>query len=348
MYRWGQDVVRSRLDDDKIQPMALTKDELGQMLAIEDRMTRAVEIEKQMAEPSFWADQERARDLSQEYASIQKLLDRYLAAESEDDLRALELETLLHGQHDMRPALMSVHAGAGGTEAQDWAQMLLRMYQRFVEKRGWKIVMYDQSLGEEAGIKSVTFRVEGDNAYGWMKPEAGVHRLVRMSPFDADHARHTSFALVEVVPEMDDTGDLEIDEKDLRIDIYHAGGHGGQNVNKVATAVRVTHIPTGIVVACQNERSQGQNRDIAMRLLHSKLAARMEAERAAELKELRGEYHSAEWGNQIRSYVLHPYQLVKDHRTDIEQGNTEAVLDGEIGEFIEGYLRHQAQENSKS
>ena len=327
--------------------MALTKDELGRLLKIEERMEIAAGLEQQMANPNFWSDQERARTVSQEYAAIQKLLDRYFVAETEDQLASLELETLLAGPHDAGPALLSIHAGAGGTEAQDWTAMLARMYTRFAEQRGWQIVEYDRSEGEEAGIKSITFRIDGDQAYGWLRGEAGVHRLVRMSPFDADHARHTSFALVEVVPELKDTKELTIEEKDLRIDIYHAGGHGGQNVNKVATAVRLTHLPTGIVVACQKERSQGQNREIALRLLQSKLAARMEVERAQELKDLRGEYHSAEWGNQIRSYVLAPYQLIKDHRTDAETSDTEGVLDGDLTMFVEAFARWQAGQKSE-
>lgn len=322
--------------------MALTKDELGQLLRVDERMDRAAALEQEMARPSFWADQERARTVSQEYAAIQKLLERYINAETDEELQSLELETLLQGPHDEAAAIVSIHAGAGGTEAQDWAEMLLRMYQRFGERRGWRVTLYDQSAGEEAGIKSATFKVEGENAYGWLRGEAGVHRLVRMSPFDADHARHTSFALFEIVPDIGDTKELTIDEKDLKMDLYHAGGHGGQNVNKVATAVRITHLPTGTVVACQIERSQAQNRELAMSMLRAKLAAHMEAERAATIKELRGEYHSAEWGNQIRSYVLHPYQLVKDHRTDVETSNTEAVLDGELDMFVEGFLRWQA------
>lgn len=322
--------------------MALTKEELGQLLKIDERFERAGELETQMSQPDFWVDQERARRVSQEYASIQKLLDRYFHAETEADLQQLEIETLFTGPHDDEPALVSIHAGAGGTEAQDWAQMLLRMYQRYADRRGWKLAIYDQSLGEEAGIKSVTFRVEGDHAYGLMRAEAGVHRLVRISPFDADKARHTSFALLEVIPEIAQVADFAIDDKDLKMDLYHAGGHGGQNVNKVATAVRITHLPTGLVAASQVERGQAQNREIALRMLKAKLAAKMEEERATELKELRGEYRSAEWGNQIRSYVLQPYQLVKDHRTNVETSDTEAVLNGDLDLFIEGYLRQQA------
>ncbi len=323
--------------------MALSKDELGKLLKIDEQFEHAGELEAQMAQPGFWADSERARQISQEYASIQKLLDRYWKAETEAELQELELETLFTGPHDDDPALVSIHAGAGGTEAQDWTEMLLRMYQRYAEKRGWRIGIYDQSLGEEAGIKSVTFRVEGEHAYGIMKAEAGVHRLVRISPFDADKARHTSFALLEVIPEIKHTDEIEIDDKDLKMDLYHAGGKGGQNVNKVATAVRITHLPTGLVAASQIERGQAQNREIALQMLKAKLLVKMEEERASELKELRGEYRSAEWGNQIRSYVLQPYQLVKDHRTDVETGNTEAVLNGDIDLFIEGYLRWKAE-----
>lgn len=327
--------------------MTLTKDELGKLLAIETKMDQAAVLEARMARPDFWADQDRARTVSQEYAALKSLIDRYFAAETPEELAALEIETLFTGSHDAASAVLSIHAGAGGTEAQDWASMLARMYERAAERHGWRVTTLDESLGEEAGLKSVTFRVTGDHAYGWLQSEAGVHRLVRMSPFDADHARHTSFALVELVPELLETPQVQLEEKDLKIDVYRSGGKGGQNVNKVETAVRVTHIPTGLVAASQNERSQAQNKEIALTVLRSKLAVKMEAERAAELKELRGEYHSAEWGNQIRSYVLHPYQLVKDHRTEVEVGNTEGVLDGAIDPFLEGYLRWQAAKNTE-
>ncbi len=326
--------------------MTVTKEELGKLLAIDERFERAADLEKEMADPNFWTNQEQARRVSQEYAALTKLIDRFGQAETEHDLAALEVEAYFTQEHDAVNALVSIHAGAGGTEAQDWAAMLLRMYQRYAEKQGWQVRLYDQSLGEEVGIKSATFKVEGLNAYGHLRAEAGVHRLVRMSPFDADHARHTSFAYVEVVPEITDTKDLVIDEKDLKMDLYHAGGHGGQNVNKVATAVRITHLPTGVVVACQIERSQAQNREVAMQMLKSKLAALLERERKQELKDLRGEYHAAEWGNQIRSYILQPYQLVKDHRTQVETSDTDGVLNGEIELFIEGYLRWQNQQNS--
>lgn len=326
--------------------MALRKDELGHLLAIEAKMDQAAALEATMATADFWADQERARTVSQKYAALKSLIDRYFAAETPEELTALEVETLFTGPHDEASAVMSIHAGAGGTEAQDWAAMLARMYERAAERHGWRISTLDESLGEEAGLKSVTFRITGDHVFGWLKSEAGVHRLVRMSPFDADHARHTSFALVELVPELTETPQVQLEDKDLKIDVYRSGGKGGQNVNKVETAVRVTHLPTGLVAASQNERSQAQNKEIALTVLRSKLAIKMEAERAAELKELRGEYHSAEWGNQIRSYVLHPYQLVKDHRTEIEAGNTEGVLDGAIDQFLEGYLRWFATQNS--
>lgn len=324
--------------------MSLTKDQLGQSLKIDEKMDRAAALEKQMTEPDFWTDQERARRLTQEYARINDLVDRYLKAQTEADFRSLELETLMGGRYDDRSAIISIHAGAGGTEAQDWVSLLYRMYDRFVTLRQWRLEAIDQSSGEEAGLKSVTFRVVGDQAYGWLKGESGVHRLVRISPFDADKARHTSFALIEVVPEIAETGEIELDERDLEFNFSRSGGAGGQNVNKVETAVRITHVPTGLVAYSQTERSQLKNREIALKLLRSKLAAKLEAERAQELKELKGDYKSAEWGSQIRSYVLQPYQLVKDHRTNVEVGNADRVLDGHLQPILEGYLRwHSGQ-----
>jgi len=271
-----------------------------------------------------------------------------LLTELEQEAEALEEEYSRHefalalgGPHDAGPAYISIHAGAGGTEAQDWAQMLLRMYLRWAERRGYKATITDMTEGEEAGIKSVTVEVDGPYAYGYLKAERGTHRLVRLSPFDANNRRHTSFAKVEVMPVLDEDIEVEINPKDIEIEVYLSGGAGGQNVQKNATAVRIRHLPTGIVVTCQNERSQTQNRESAMRVLRGKLYE-LEQERLAEEKaKLKGENVQANFGSQIRSYVLHPYQLVKDLRTDVETGNTTAVLDGEIDQFIEAWLKQQ-------
>ena len=260
---------------------------------------------------------------------------------------SLEFMTMMDEPYDDRDALMAVHAGAGGTEAQDWAEMLLRMFLRFAESRGWKAKVLDKHPGAEAGIKSATVAFEGRYAYGYLKAEAGVHRLVRLSPFDADKLRHTSFALVEVLPDLGEVEEVQVDPKDLRIDTFLASGHGGQGVQTTYSAVRITHIPTGIVVSCQNERSQTQNKETAMRILRARLHAIYLKEREEEKRKLRGEFTSAEWGNQIRSYVLHPYRMVKDHRTKHETQDTEAVLDGDIGPFIESYLRHSKAKGGK-
>jgi peptide chain release factor 2 len=265
----------------------------------------------------------------------------------EKDLERREFDVLLSGKYDLNNALLAIHSGAGGVDAQDWTQMLERMYLRWAENRGFKTEILDLSEGEEAGIKSVTIAIEGEYAYGYLRPEKGVHRLVRLSPYDAAHRRHTSFALVEVLPEVEDDSDIVISPDDIRIDVYRSSGAGGQNVQKNATAVRITHIPTGIVVTCQNERSQTQNRENAMRVLRSRLAEIKEEEHVATLTELRGEYTKAEWGSQIRSYVLHPYQMVKDHRTDYEVGNAQGVLNGDIDGFIEAYLRSNLSNATK-
>jgi peptide chain release factor 2 len=257
----------------------------------------------------------------------------------EIELEQREFDVLLAGKYDQNNALLAIHAGAGGVDAQDWAEMLQRMYLRWAENKGYKVDILDVSEGDEAGIKSVTIAVEGDYAFGYLHPEKGVHRLVRLSPYDAAHRRHTSFALVEVLPEVEDDSDIEINPDEIRIDVYRSSGAGGQNVQKNATAVRITHIPTGIVVTCQNERSQTQNRENAMRVLRSRLLDIKEEQQVATLAELRGEYTKAEWGSQIRSYVLHPYQMVKDHRTEYEVGNAQGVLNGDIDGFIKAYLR---------
>ena len=273
--------------------------------------------------------------------------DESMRPELETEISAIEAElekrsftAMLSGKYDHDSAILAVHAGAGGTDSQDWAAMLERMYLRWAEEQGYQTEILDITEGEEAGIKSVTISVDGDYAFGYLRSEKGVHRLVRLSPFDAAHRRHTSFALVEVLPQvaMDDA-EIEIDPGDIKMDVYRSSGAGGQNVQKNATAVRITHIPTGIVVTCQNERSQTQNREFAMRILRARLLELKQAEKEEERAVLRGEYTKAEWGSQIRSYVLHPYQMVKDHRTDHESGNTQAVLDGNLDEFMEAYLR---------
>jgi peptide chain release factor 2 len=273
--------------------------------------------------------------------------DDSLAAELEGEVAKVEAElekrsfaTLFSGPYDADDALLAIHAGAGGTDSQDWAAMLQRMYLRWAERHGYETEILDLTEGEEAGIKSVTIAVNGRYAYGYLRSEKGVHRLVRLSPFDAAHRRHTSFALVEVLPQAPmDSPEVEINPNDLKIDVFRSSGAGGQNVQKNATAIRLTHLPTGIVVTCQNERSQLQNRENAMRVLRARLLELKQAEKEQEIAVLRGEYTKAEWGSQIRSYVLHPYQMVKDHRTDYETGNTQAVLDGDLDGFMEAFLR---------
>jgi len=258
----------------------------------------------------------------------------------EKDLEKRAFRAMLSGKYDSEDALLAIHAGAGGTDSQDWAAMLQRMYLRWAERRGYQVDVLDLTVGEEAGIKSTTLSISGSYVFGYLRSEKGTHRLVRLSPFDSAHRRHTSFALVEVLPQIGDENlDVEINARDLRVDVYKSSGAGGQSVQKNSTAVRLTHIPTGIVVTCQNERSQLQNRENALRVLRARLLELKEAEQKEELDGLRGEYTKAEWGSQIRSYVLHPYQLVKDHRSEHEMGNTQAVLDGDLDSFMEAYLK---------
>ena len=259
-------------------------------------------------------------------------------AEITTSVADLEFTLALSGPHDRRNAILAIHAGAGGVDSQDWAQMLLRMYLRWAETKGYRPDVVQMSPGDTAGIKSAVIQMEGDYAYGYLKAEKGVHRLVRLSPYDSDHARHTSFALAEVLPEVEEGVDIEIDPDDLKIEVFKAGGAGGQSVQKNSTAVRITHVPTGIKASCQNERSLYQNRTIAMGILAARLMEREMAERAKKMDKIRGEHVSAEWGNQIRSYVLHPYKMVKDHRTSYETSDTDGVLDGDIGAFIDAYL----------
>jgi len=301
---------------------------------------------------------DRWRGLEKKVAEISALMD--LAAEEEEVdaaleeeireeigsmaawLEELELELAFSSEYDSRNAILAIHAGAGGTESQDWAEMLLRMYLRWAERRGYEAEVLDTSPGEEAGIKTAVIAVNGEYACGYLKSEHGVHRLVRLSPFDADHSRHTSFALVEVMPEAEADSEVEIAPEDLRVDAFRSSGPGGQHMQKTSSAVRLTHLPTGLVVICQNERSQHQNRETAMKILRARLLELELARKSEEMARLRGERIDAGWGNQIRSYVLHPYRMVKDHRTGYETGNTDAVLDGDLDGFITAYLRSVA------
>lgn len=258
-----------------------------------------------------------------------------------EEVNKLELSTMLNGEYDRFNTYLTIHSGAGGTESQDWAEMLLRMYVRWAERKGYQVEFLDYQPGDEAGIKSVTLQISGPNAYGYLRSERGVHRLVRISPFDASGRRHTSFTSVDIVPEIDDSIEVEIKPEDLKIDTYRSSGAGGQHVNKTESAIRITHIPTGIVVACQNERSQFQNRDRAMQMLKAKLFEKYRQEQEAKLAQIKGEYTEIAWGNQIRSYIFCPYTLVKDHRTEAETGNVQGVMDGELDQFIEAYLKSE-------
>ncbi|KJS88747.1 MAG: peptide chain release factor 2 [Peptococcaceae bacterium BICA1-8] len=259
-------------------------------------------------------------------------------------LGKMELETLLSGKYDQNNAILTLHPGAGGTESQDWAEMLFRMYTRWAESHGYRVEVLDMLPGDEAGIKSVTVSIEGENAFGYLKSEKGVHRLVRISPFDASGRRHTSFAAVEIMPEVTDEAATEIDPKDLKVDTYRSSGAGGQHVNKTDSAVRITHLPTGVIVQCQKERSQISNRATAMKVLRSKLLELQMKEKDKELAQLKGDQQEIGWGSQIRSYVFHPYSMVKDHRTTVEKGNVHAVMDGDLDDFIDGYLKMQASQ----
>ncbi|MBN1976136.1 MAG: peptide chain release factor 2 [Anaerolineae bacterium] len=324
------------------------------------------ELEKRASAPDFWDDPEAAQGAMRRLSSLreeaalwaalaQRVQDGLelaalgdlslvedLSVETEaleEEVDQLEFHLLLSGAHDRGDAILAIHAGAGGTDAQDWAEMLLRTYLRWAEACGYKTEVMDRLPGEEAGIKSAMISISGSYAYGYARTERGVHRLVRLSPFDAAHRRHTSFALVEVWPDIDEDISVTIDPNDIQVDTFRASSAGGQHMQKNDTAVRLTHIPSGIVVACQNERSQAQNRESAMRVLKARLIQIEEEKRLAEIAELKGDHVDAGWGNQIRSYVLHPYQMVKDHRTDHETGNVQAVLDGRLDDFVEAYLR---------
>jgi len=337
---------------------------------VANKQQRLHELEQLSASSDLWADPDKAqatmrelntlRDRVEGWLGLQRqvrdaseLLDLALAESDESlgqevaaeverlkqELGRREFRLLLSGAHDQGGAILAIHAGAGGTDASDWAQMLFRMYARWAEERGYKTDIVDQMGGDEAGLKSVTLTVDGEYAYGYLRAERGVHRLVRLSPFDAAHRRHTSFALVEVWPQIGDDSEIALRPTDIEIETYRASSAGGQHVQKNETAVRIKHLATGIVVTCQNERSQTQNRENAMKVLRARLAELEEQKRREQMAELKGEHVKAEWGSQIRSYVLHPYQMVKDHRTEYETGNTSAVLDGRLDEFMEAYLR---------
>jgi peptide chain release factor 2 len=339
---------------------------------IEGKRKRFSELERILVKPDFWDNPETGKVILKERSDLEQilgilqgfadnleesklLLDMALEENDEEtllevfqktellekDLRSLELRQMLSDENDDNTAIVSINAGAGGTEAQDWAEMLLRMYLRWCEKKSFTVQMVDILEGEEAGIKSATFTVSGPFAYGYLKAESGIHRLVRISPFDASGRRHTSFAAVFVYPELDDRIEVDVKQSDLRVDTYRASGAGGQHVNKTSSAVRITHIPTGIVVQCQNEKSQHRNRDIAMKILRSRLYEREKRAQQEKLQEVHDNLEDIAWGNQIRSYVMQPYRLVKDHRTGTEKGNVEAVMDGDLDDFIEAYLMSQ-------
>ena len=344
--------------------------DLADALGLEKTKEEIEKLEQQAAAPGFWDDLENTQKVLQRTSALKGKVESYdklcgqfddtmalaeMGDEAEDlsilpeaqeelekfknSLEAMRLTTLLTGEYDSKNAILTFHAGAGGTEAQDWAEMLYRMYNRWGERHGFQVKTLDYLDGEEAGLKSASVLIEGENAYGFLKSEAGVHRLVRVSPFDSSGRRHTSFASLEVMPEIDDTIEVEIDPADIKMDVYRASGAGGQKVNKTSSAVRLTHIPTGIVVACQVERSQYQNRDVAMRMLKSKLIEIKEREHLDKISDIKGEQKEIAWGSQIRSYVFMPYTLVKDHRTGYESGNINAVMDGDLDGFINAYLK---------
>ena len=357
----------------KINALRPTLERLGQALKLDAAQEELRELEEESARDGFWNDLERSQKVLQRIKQLKQKIDKFrklssrwndlltlcqMGIEEEDesllpelqeeyaafgrDLEQARLETLLSGEYDSCDAIVSFHAGAGGTEAQDWAEMLYRMYTRWAERHGMKYKVLDYLDGEEAGIKSASIEIEGENAYGYLKSESGIHRLVRVSPFDASGRRHTSFAAVEVMPVIPDDVDVEIRPEDLKVDTYRSSGAGGQHVNKTESAVRITHLPTGIVVSCQMERSQHQNRETAMRMLRAKLIEIKEREKLEKISDIKGEQMKIEWGSQIRSYVFMPYTLVKDHRTGYETGNIDAVMDGDIDGFINAYLTMQA------
>lgn len=350
-------------------------EQLRGLFDLENKETNIQEYEEMMADPQFWDNQERAQTIIDQNNAIKSVVNNYYEVaetleemvatyellqeeyddEMKDDLEQevigfqtkvdqFELQLLLDGEHDANNAILELHPGAGGTESQDWTNMLLRMYQRYCEQQGFKVEIVDYQAGDEAGVKSVTMLVKGHNAYGYLKAEKGVHRLVRISPFDSSGRRHTSFASCDVIPEFNNEKiEVEINSDDITVDTFRASGAGGQHINKTESAIRITHHPTGIVVNNQNERSQIKNREAAMKMLKAKLYQLELEQKEQELAAIRGEQKDIGWGSQIRSYVFHPYSMVKDHRTNEETGNVNAVMDGEIGPFIEAYLRHQMQ-----
>ena len=347
--------------------------EMEKALDVVHKEEKIAELEYKMGEPTFWDNPEEAQKINQELNDVKISVDKYkallarfddvqvmweLGMEDQDDsveadvkadmeaidksLEELQLEVMLSGKYDANNAILTLHAGAGGTEAQDWTSMLLRMYGRYAERHGFTVETADMLPGDEAGVKSVTLFIKGHNAYGFLKSEKGVHRLVRISPFDSAARRHTSFCACDIMPELDDTVEVEINMDDVRVDTYRASGAGGQHINKTSSAVRMTHEPTGIVVQCQNERSQLQNREQCLKMLRAKLFELEEEKKEKEIASLEGDQQKIEWGSQIRSYVFHPYNMVKDHRTNAETSNTQAVMDGELDMFIEAFLRAKA------
>jgi peptide chain release factor 2 len=347
------------------------------VLGLPQKKQKVIELEDEMNSDSFWDDQVKAGQVAKKMSNIKEEVELFenlqketsdllfLSSEAKDladeeftkdienrfielerTFKQVEMETLFHETYDDNDCLVAVHAGTGGTDAQDWTEMLERMFLRFAEKKGFKVSILDRQVGEEAGIKKVIFEVKGPHAYGFFKSESGVHRLVRISPFDAEKMRHTSFALTEVEPLFEELEEIELKDDEIEIDTFKSGGHGGQSVNTTDSAVRVKHVPTGIVVSCQNERSQLQNKQTAFKILKSKLKKYQEAEHEEERKKIRGEYSEGTWGNQIRSYVLHPYKMVKDHRTNYETQEVNKVLDGELFKFIESFLKKEASKNN--